>query len=164
MGNEFGHPEWIDFPREGNGWSYKYARRQWSLAENRDLKYHYLDDFDREAVKLVKENLLLNEGCEQVKIDDYDNILAFKRKEFIFIFNFHPGNSYTGYGLPVDQGKYRCVLSSDEGRFGGFDLVDLSVEYRTVVEKTFGLKQRVDLYIPARTALVLRKLPVPRLR
>ena len=50
MGNEFGHPEWIDFPREGNGWSHKYARRQWRLFDNKNLCYHYLGDFDSAMV------------------------------------------------------------------------------------------------------------------
>jgi 1,4-alpha-glucan branching enzyme len=164
MGNEFGHPEWIDFPREGNGWSYKYARRQWSLADNQELKYHFLGDFDRAAVDLVRSSGILDHNCEQVKIDDHDNILAFRRNNLVFVFNFHPVNSYTGYGLAVDQGKYNCLLSTDEGRFGGFDLVDLSVVHRTVVEKSFGLKQRLDLYIPARSAQVLKRVPVPKLR
>lgn len=164
MGNEFGHPEWIDFPREGNGWSYQYARRQWSLAENKDLKYHYLDDFDKAAIGLVKGNDLLRSGCEPVKIDEHDNIIAFRRKDLFFVFNFHPVNSYTGYGLAVDQGKYQCVLSSDESRFGGFDLINLKTEHRTTVERSFGIKQRLDLYIPARTVQVLKSKPVPRVR
>jgi 1,4-alpha-glucan branching enzyme len=164
MGNEFGHPEWIDFPREGNGWSYKYARRQWSLAENKDLKYHYLDDFDKAAIGLVKNNDLLRSGCEPVKIDEHDNIIAFRRKDLLFVFNFHPVNSYTGYGLAVDQGKYLCILSSDESRFGGFDLISMETEHRTTVERSFGLKQRLDLYIPARTVQVLKNKPVPRVR
>jgi 1,4-alpha-glucan branching enzyme len=164
MGNEFGHPEWIDFPREGNNWSYQYARRQWSLTENKELKYHYLDDFDKAAVALIKGNDLLRLGCEPVKIDEYDNIIAFRRKEFLFVFNFHPVNSYTGYGLAVDQGKYQCLLSTDESRFGGYDLVNLQTVHRTSIERSFGLKQRLDLYIPARSALVLKNTPVPRVR
>jgi 1,4-alpha-glucan branching enzyme len=164
MGNEFGHPEWIDFPREGNNWSYQYARRQWSLAENRELKYHYLDDFDKAAVALVKENDLLSFACEPVKIDEYDNIIAFRRKDFLFVFNFHPVNSYTGYGLAADQGRYNCMLSTDESRFGGYDLVNLKTVHRTTVERSFGLKQRLDLYIPARSALVLKNKPVPKVR
>ena len=164
MGNEFGHPEWIDFPREGNGWSYQYARRQWSLAENKELKYHFLADFDKEAVNLVKSNELLRSGCEPVKIDEYDNIISFRRKDYLFVFNFHPVNSYTGYGLAVDQGKYKCTLSTDESRFGGYDLVDLRTVHRTSVERSFGLKQRLDLYIPSRSALVLKKTKVPRVR
>ncbi len=164
MGNEFGHPEWIDFPREGNNWSHQYARRQWSLAENKELKYHYLGDFDKAAVSLVKKHDLLQTDCEPVKIDEYDNIIAFRRKDFLFVFNFHPVSSYTGYGLAVDQGKYQCMLSTDESRFGGYDLVNMQTVHRTGVERSFGLKQRLDLYLPARSALVLKKTPVPRVR
>lgn len=164
MGNEFGHPEWIDFPREGNGWSYQYARRQWSLVENRELKYHYLDDFDRAAVQLIRGNDLLKAGCDPSKIDDGDKVIAFMRNNFFFVFNFHPTHSYADYGLAVDQGKYQCVLSTDESRFGGYDHIDLSTVHRTTVERSFGLKQRLNLYLPARTAQVLKKLPVPRVR
>ena len=164
MGNEFGHPEWIDFPREGNGWSYQYARRQWSLVENKALKYHYLDDFDKTAVKLIRENELYNHGCDPSKIDEGDKIIAFTRNNYFFVFNFHPTNSYTDYGFAVDQGKYQCVLSTDESRFGGYDNIHLSTVHRTTVERSFGLKQRLNLYLPARTAQVLKKLPVPRVR
>lgn len=164
MGNEFGHPEWIDFPREGNRWSYHYARRQWSLAENKELRYQYLDDFDKSALKLIKGKDLLQYNCEPVKIDDQDKILAFQRKDHLFVFNFHPTSSYTGYGLAVDQGKYKCVLSADEARFGGFNRVDINTTYRTSVERSFGLKQRLDLYLPARTALVLKNIPIPKVR
>jgi|TARA_B110001450_G_scaffold246123_1_gene259899 1,4-alpha-glucan branching enzyme len=47
MGNEFGHPEWIDFPREGNNNSYHYCRRQWSLFDNQDLRYSQLGEWDK---------------------------------------------------------------------------------------------------------------------
>ncbi len=164
MGNEFGHPEWIDFPREGNNWSYHHARRQWSLVENKDLKYHFLDDFDKAAIALVKNNELTAKACHHVKTDDGDKILAFTRGLFLFVFNFHPGNSYTGYGLAVDQGKYKSTLSSDESRFGGFNRVDMNTVYRTTIERSFGLKQRLDLYLPARTVLVLENVPVPKVR
>lgn len=164
MGNEFGHPEWIDFPREGNNWSHQYARRQWSLADNKSLKYHFLGDFDREAVGLVRTDNLLDATCAPVKIDNADKIIAFSRGDLLFVFNFHPTNSYTGYGLAVDQGKFTGILSTDENRFGGYDHIDLSTVHRTSVERSFGLKQRLDLYLPARTAVVLKRVPVPKVR
>jgi 1,4-alpha-glucan branching enzyme len=164
MGNEFGHPEWIDFPREGNGWSYHYARRQWSLAKNSELRYHFLDDFDREAIRLIDHANILNYHPESVKIDTTDKIIAFRRSTYLFVFNFHPQSSYTAYGLAVDQGKYGMVLSTDEGRFGGFSRVNMDTVHRTSVERSFGLKQRLDLYLPARSALVLKSIPVPRVR
>ncbi|MCF8226631.1 MAG: alpha amylase C-terminal domain-containing protein [Bacteroidales bacterium] len=164
MGNEFGHPEWIDFPREGNNWSYQYARRQWSLVDNMELKYHYMGDFDREIITLIVNSNCLEHPCNPVKIDDGDKIISFSRGKFLFVFNFHPSNSYTSYGLPADQGKYRYILSSDEARFGGFERVDLATLHRTTRERSFGLKQKLDLYIPARTALVLEKSAVPGVR
>jgi 1,4-alpha-glucan branching enzyme len=164
MGNEFGHPEWIDFPREGNNWSYHYARRQWSLLENEALRYQFLNAFDKEAVNLVKDTGILADSPAPVKIDDGDKVLAYERGNYLFVFNFHPTNSYPGYGLAVDQGKYGPMFSSDEQRFGGFGRVDMNAVYRTKVERSFGLKQRLEIYLPSRSAIILKKIPVPRVR
>jgi 1,4-alpha-glucan branching enzyme len=164
MGNEFGHPEWIDFPREGNGWSYQHARRQWSLVENKELKYHFLDDFDKELVWFMRNNKLLKEYCDPIKIDDADKILSFRKRNFIFVFNFHPSQSYTGYKLAVDQGKYKYLLSTDEDRFGGFNRLDTNTIYRTTIERSFGLKQGLNLYLPARSAIILENIPIPKVR
>lgn len=164
MGNEFGHPEWIDFPREGNNWSYQHARRQWSLADNSELKYHFLKDFDSAIVHYILNKSILSEDCEPLKIDEGDKIIAFIRKDHLFVFNFHPVNSYTGYALPVNVGKYKCILTSDDPRFGGFDRIDMHTEYRTRIEKSFGYKQRIDLYLPSRTALILERREVPGVR
>ncbi len=164
MGNEFGHPEWIDFPREGNDWSYHHARRQWSLVENKELKYHFLGDFDRDMIHLVQKYDVLSVSCDASKIDDNDKLIVFSRNTLLFVFNFHPTNSYTGYGLPVRPGIYKCLLSSDEGKYGGFDRVDMNTEYRTKVERAFGFQQRLDLYIPSRTCIVLEHRDPPRVR
>jgi len=164
MGNEFGHPEWIDFPREGNNWSFHHARRQWSLVDNEDLKYHYLGDFDRKMINLVKESDLFGFYPQFIKVDDNDKIIAFERAGLIFVFNFHPAKSYTDYGIAVDVGRYRSSLCSDDYAYGGFGRSDCSMIYRTKVERSFGLKQSLNLYLPSRTALVLKFDPVPRLR
>lgn len=164
MGNEFGHPEWIDFPREGNNWSYQHARRQWSLADNKELKYHYLGDFDAAIVHLIKGQNILQAYCDPSKTDEADKIIAFNRNDLLFVFNFHPNASYTGYRLPVHMGKYKCILTTDENRFGGYDRIDMKTEYRTVREKSFGLRQGLDLYLPARTGLVLQRKEIPRIR
>jgi len=164
MGNEFGHPEWIDFPREGNDWSYQYARRQWSLMQNHELRYHFLGDFDRAMVQLIKSEKLLKHDCQNVKSDSDDLILAFMRSDYLFVFNFHPSQSYTDYGLPVDQGKYKCVLSTDEAAFGGFERVDKDIDHRTMVERSFGYKQRLNLYLPSRSGMVLKKMKIPSVR
>jgi len=164
MGNEFGHPEWIDFPREGNDWSYQYARRQWSLLKNHELRYHFLGDFDREMIQMVTSGNLLKNECLNVKSDSNDLILAFMRSDYLFVFNFHPSQSYTDYGFAVDQGKYKCILSTDEASFGGYERVDKEIEHRTQIERSFGYKQRLNLYLPTRTGLVLKKMPVPKVR
>lgn len=158
MGNEFGHPEWIDFPREGNGWSYKYARRQWHLVEDHDLKYHYLGDFDRAMIELVGGERKFNESPVEVLWDKSDDqVLAFKRKNLIFVFNFHPFQSYTDYGILIVPGKYEMVLDSDDKRFGGFGMNDSSKPHFTMPgDSPYPEKEWLKLYIPSRCAFVLR--------
>jgi len=164
MGNEFGHPEWIDFPREGNNWSYQYARRQWSLIRNQELRYHYLSDFDREMIRLIAAFQIYGSGCNHVKTDQGDMVLAFERKGLLFVFNFHPNHSYADYGLAVDAGKYKPLISTDQAEFGGFGRFDTSQTYRSMVERSFGLKHNLKLYLPSRTGLVLQQQDIPRVR
>jgi 1,4-alpha-glucan branching enzyme len=153
MGNEFGHPEWIDFPREGNDWSYHYARRQWSLADNEDLKYKFLDSFDIAMVSLIKEHKVLKKSpSDLLNIDEKNKIIIFKRGKLIFIFNFNPINSVPDYQFTVpDKGEYEVILNSDEAKFGGHDRIDSSVAYKTSKDKT------LQMYITNRTALILKK-------
>jgi 1,4-alpha-glucan branching enzyme len=164
MGNEFGHPEWIDFPREGNDWSYQYARRQWSLKEKPELRYHQLGDFDRDMIRLLSKYHIYSGFCEHVKTDQADLVIAFKRRDLLFVFNFHPGSSFTDYGFAVDAGKYTTLLCSDDPEFGGFDRFDSKLVHRTQVEPSFGLKQNLKLYLPSRTAIVLERSEIPRVR
>jgi 1,4-alpha-glucan branching enzyme len=160
MGNEFGHPEWIDFPREGNNWSYKYARRQWSLAKNRDLKYHFLGDFDREMVMLDRNGVLLYERyINRLAENTFDKVIAFARGDYLFVFNFHPTGSYTDYGINI-TGKFKVVLDSDDALYGGFNRLDRSIIYSSVRKAeraTLNVPFRLYLYLPSRTALVFRK-------
>ncbi|MBN2698091.1 MAG: alpha amylase C-terminal domain-containing protein [Bacteroidales bacterium] len=164
MGNEFGHPEWIDFPREGNNWSFHYARRQWSLVDDHNLKYHYLGDFDRDMIHLVKEAGLFGSFPNYIKTDEVDKVIAFERAGLVFVFNFHPTNSYTDYGIAVDAGRYKILLCSDEPKYGGFGRNDCSMVHRTKVVRSFGLKQSLNLYLPSRSAQVLKFDPIPKVR
>ena len=157
MGNEFGHPEWIDFPREGNGWSYHYCRRQWSLVDNPNLRYKELNDFDMAMINLLKQEDLLTLTAENRWLHQDDKVLIYTKGETVFIFNFHPTKSFEGYFVPVGQaGKYKVVLSTDDARFGGFSRVDTTVEYETVTTPIdwIGFK----CYLPNRTAIVLKKV------
>ena len=159
MGNEFGHPEWIDFPREGNGWSYKYCRRQWSLVDNPDLKYVWLNDFDRAMIGLARQYRLLEDPAAQsLWVDPDRKIIAFSRAGLLFVFNFHPSYSETNFFLPcwsTGGGKYGVILSSDEFRFGGPGLVAHAVTYEAKEDPDRGLG--FTIYSPCRTAMVLRK-------
>lgn len=160
MGNEFGHPEWIDFPREGNGWSYKYARRQWNLVDNKDLCYHYLGDFDRkmlEVLKSVKD--IQKKTVQEIWHNDGDQILAYSRGDLIFVYNFSPTRSYPDYGFMVPEGKYKVELNTDAIEFGGNGLSDDTVEHFTNFDPILKPEGKgwLKLYIPARSAVVLRK-------
>jgi 1,4-alpha-glucan branching enzyme len=153
IGNEFGHPEWIDFPREGNNWSYKYARRQWSLMDRGDLKYKYLSDWDKAMISFVKENnVLAAPDAKQINMDDANKVIIYEKNGLVFIFNFSTGNSIFGYKFWVPaKGNYRIVLNSDRKEFGGFGRVDDSIDYPSDKD------QLVSVYVTNRTALVLRK-------
>jgi 1,4-alpha-glucan branching enzyme len=157
MGNEFGHPEWVDFPRAGNDWSYHFARRQWSLADNPDLRFSQLLAFDKAMLALARERQLLIKGpAALLNIDHGNQVIAFERAGLVFVFNFNPTESFFGYGIPVPKaGRYRLALHSDRGAFGGFERLDESVVYDTVGGGGTAEAPRLSLYLPNRTALVL---------
>lgn len=158
MGNEFGHPEWIDFPREGNNWSYKYARRQWSLEDREELHYADLARFDKAMLDLIsKERKFTESVIEKIWDNEGDQLVAFKRKDLIFIFNFNPTKSFTDYGILVKKGTYDVVLDIDSPEFGGFGFSDNTVEHKTMPSHLKN-KEWLKVYIPARSALVLRKI------
>ncbi|MDY3268761.1 MAG: alpha amylase C-terminal domain-containing protein [Phocaeicola sp.] len=161
MGNEYGHPEWIDFPREGNGWSYKYARRQWNLVDNKELCYHYLGDFDCDMVAVMKSirNIQKSDVVE-IWHNDGDQVLAYRRKDLIFVFNFNPTQSFTDYGFLVPKGAYEVILNTDDKKYGGFGFNDDSVTHFTCGDPLYKKEKKewLKLYIPARSALVLRRV------
>lgn len=150
MGNEFGHPEWIDFPREGNDWSYKYARRQWSLADPPYLRYHFLRDFDAAMISLCKSEKLLDDVPTQLYCDEARQVLIFRRKDCIFALNFNPVASYPDYAFPAPEGVWKTVLDTDEAEFGGFSRLRCG-------ETHFVVNGELKLYLPSRTATVLKR-------
>jgi 1,4-alpha-glucan branching enzyme len=158
MGNEFGHPDWIDFPREGNNWSYHYARRQWSLMEDPHLKYKYLAAFDRQMLKMIVDNQVMEVGFgTQLNIDETNKTLVFERNKMIFVFNFHTGLSIPDYEFSVPEpGDYRIILNSDNPAFGGHSRID---ESSVFISRFNELKavHTITIYNTNRTALVLKK-------
>ena len=159
MGNEFGHPEWIDFPREGNNWSYHYARRQWRLRDDPDLKYHFLADFDKAMMQLVRDEQCFgtNPLC-QLLISNNDKILAFACGSIFFIFNFHPSRSVADDSIETPHGEYVLVMDTDECRFGGQNRLSASQRYFTRPIVSGGtLRHCIQVYLPCRTALVLQR-------
>jgi 1,4-alpha-glucan branching enzyme len=156
MGNEFGHPEWIDFPREGNAWSYKYARRQWRLADDEFLRYRFLRQFDRDMIRLADSSRALDAGApELIHIHESDKIVAFRRGPLLLAFNFHPDRSFTDYPLGSPPGRWRHVLDTDAAAYGG--------QQRLAPEQVYGAGSadaehtsgRIRVYLPARSALVM---------
>ena len=158
MGNEFGHPEWIDFPREGNGWSFHYCRRQWSLRDNGFLKYEWLGQFDEDMIHLTKEADLFSQRMGDLRLTDPDKqVIVFYRKGLMFAFNFSPVHSYTGITVPLPAiADYTVALSTDDAIYGGFDQVQHITYPAQVDEKG---NSAIQLYLPARTAVVLKEMP-----
>ncbi|MBO7492423.1 MAG: alpha amylase C-terminal domain-containing protein [Bacteroidales bacterium] len=152
MGNEFGHPEWIDFPREGNGWSYQYARRQWNLADDNLLKYSGLNRFDRDMVHLVNRYHLLDALPQKTFENGQDQVLVYERHGLLFVFNFNPTQSFADYEIPCRENEYRLLLSSDDKQYHGFGNVEEGTAYPS---RKRGGQRSLKLYIPSRTALVL---------
>lgn len=153
IGNEFGHPEWVDFPREGNNWSYHYARRLWNLRDDAKLKYQFLATFDQAMMRLAdSERVLEYEWPQKTYEHVSDIVLGFERAGLIFMFNLHPSNSYEGRLIPAAPGEYEVVLNTDDSSFGGHDRVDTSVTYQSVSQDG-GFRA----YLPSRTALVFKR-------
>ncbi len=157
MGNEFGHPEWIDFPREGNGWSHKHARRQWSLRDNGLLLYHCLADFDEEMINLIRNYKILSSSFGQKLHSDLANqTIVFERNDLIFLFNFSPTKSVSDYKFYVPKaGKYQIILNTDNAKFGGFDRVDESMEFFSLYNEEHDFHY-LQIYNINRSAMVLR--------
>ncbi len=158
MGNEFGHPEWIDFPREGNNWSYKYARRQWHLVDDTTLKYHFLAHFDRDMIDLAKRFNILDSSVPRLLFEhSLDKVIVFERAGLLFAFNFHPGSSYTDYSFEAPPGKYRMIFNSDAPEYGGHNRLRPDQYHLTLLDTSMGREQNLlSLYFPSRTALVFQ--------
>ena len=157
MGNEFGHPEWIDFPREGNQWSYHYARRQWDLADDPELKYRYLSDFDRAMIRLARKRKLYDDPyLKKLWENEDDKVLIFIRSDTLFAFNFHPESSYSDYVFEAQAGNYQMILTTEDPRFGGHGRLTPDQLHFTFSEKDKDTSShRLSLYLPSRTAVVL---------
>ena len=161
MGNEFGHPEWIDFPREGNDWSYKHARRQWSLVDDKNLRYHQLGEFDREMLRLSQRFDIPAQGYAWRQTMDVDNkIMAYSHGELLFVFNWHPTRSIVDYVVPVPcEGRYATIFSTDEERFGGFGRLTDELPHDSFAKKDEegNLRHYIHIYSVCRTAMVLKR-------
>lgn len=158
MGNEFGHPEWIDFPREGNNFSFHYARRLWSLADNDLLKYDWLLKWDRKMLEEIKKNKQLGNDIFRLWLDNDRKVIAYRNKDIVYIFNFHPQNSYDSFQVPIhDKGKFKVIIDTDDEEFGGLGRISKDVIYESKnLENTD--YDGIEIYIPSRTALALKKV------
>ena len=154
MGNEFGHPEWIDFPREGNLWSYAYARRQWRLAEDERLRYRHLGAFDHDLIALARK-YGVPDGEDEflLRSDEENKVLAWLRAGLVFVLNFHPNRSLTHYQVPAAPGVYRAVLDTDRSAYGGFERQAQNIRHHTISDRI--QRHSLSLYVPSRSGLVL---------
>jgi 1,4-alpha-glucan branching enzyme len=157
IGNEFGHPEWVDFPREGNGLSFHYARRQWSLVDNPELRYQYLNAFDPAMQALDDRYQLLNDRLiQQMVVHEENKLLIYRRGPLVFAFNFHPNHSYANHRIPVpDPANYKVVLTTDDTRFGGHGRTHEGTVLTVQHIPWDGRDQSIEIYLPSRSALVL---------
>ena len=156
MGNEFGHPEWIDFPREGNGWSHFYCRRQWHLVDDKGLRYRDLFEFDREMLSLAKKRHIFAKKPNVLFVDEEKKVMGYERGGVTFVFNFHPTAPYNDYFVKTSSsGKYRVALSTDEARFGGWDRVSTDYVYEAKRKKG---ESGFSIYLPPRCAMCLVKV------
>jgi 1,4-alpha-glucan branching enzyme len=160
MGNEFGHPEWIDFPREGNGWSFKFAKRQWRLADDKSLKYHFLAKFDRDLLAAAKIHCFPEYPGPVLSMDnEEDKIIIFTRAALLFAFNFHPDRSFPDYQFEARPGKYEMILNTDARAYGGHGRIAQRQEHFTLYhENENGVSNRLSLYLPSRSGIVLQLL------
>ncbi|GAB1608398.1 1,4-alpha-glucan-branching enzyme-like [Argonauta hians] len=161
IGNEFGHPEWLDFPREGNNESFHYARRQWNLVDDPNLKYKFLSNFDAAMLNLEKQYSWLNDEYNYITLQhESDKVLVFERtSKLVFVFNFHPTKSYVKYKLGVDTpGKYKLVLNTDEEMFGGHKRLEQNTEFPTQPGACHERKNHLFAYLPSRCAFVLARV------
>lgn len=158
MGNEFGHPEWIDFPREGNNWSYNKSRRQWSLAEDVTLRFKPLLDFDRAMVSLVRERQIIDYRIQTLLIDNEKKILAYERGGLFFFFNFHPSRSYPDLCITTIAGKYTMIMNTDSPKYDGHGIVSEPQEYFTNPYRVGNeINHEIKIYLPCRSALVMER-------
>ncbi|MGI6494913.1 MAG: alpha amylase C-terminal domain-containing protein [Kiritimatiellia bacterium] len=165
MGNEFGHPEWVDFPREGNAFSYRYARRQWHLRDDPALRFHALAEFDRDMLHALSRRRTLESGAPSLLLaDDAAKVLVFRRASMLFLFNFHPSDSLADFDVEVAPGRYRGVLDTDAAAYDGQSRIAPGQDYPCTA-RTIGreLRHFIRVYLPARTALAIeRTAPEPR--
>ena len=155
MGNEWGHPEWIDFPREGNGWSYEHARRLWSLLDDESLRFRFLNVFDKAMIQMVTDSRVFHWRPEPLVRDNERQVLIFTRGDYLFVFNFNPEKSFPDYAFDAPSGKYTSVLDTDNKSFDGLGRIDEKIEHFTrYISPGRG---QLSLYIPARTGFVLQR-------
>lgn len=131
MGNEFGHPEWIDFPREGNGWSYHYACRRWHLADDKKLRFQFLQQFDKTLIQLFNERQLLNYPTELIYTDNEHKIIVCRKQNLLFIFNFHPSNDHVVTISSSASAKFHRLLLTNIKKFGEYSPDTKNVFYQT---------------------------------
>ncbi|CAI4211611.1 unnamed protein product [Parascedosporium putredinis] len=136
-GNEFGHPEWLDFLAR--------VTRTRSVSQ----RIRSVDELVRGEARMATRPQayisLKHEG---------DKVIVFERGKALFIFNFNSTESFADYRIGVDvPGTYKVVLNTDSKDVGGHDRVDSNTRYHTTAMEWNGRKNWTHVYVPCRTAL-----------
>ncbi|CAH1246328.1 GBE1 [Branchiostoma lanceolatum] len=159
IGNEFGHPEWLDFPRVGNNSSFHYARRQWNLVDDETLRYKFLNNFDR-GMNLTEAQFgwLAAKQAYVSNKHEGDKVVVFERASCVFVFNFHTHQSFTDYRIGCDiPGKYMIVLDTDNPEYGGHGHLDHTTEFFTEPFQQDNRANSLKVYLPSRVGFILAK-------
>lgn len=152
MGNEFGHPEWIDFPREGNGWSYKYAKRQWHLCKDENLKFSCLNEFNKDLIKILKKHDIFGAHDRQVYVSDEKKIIAFVKNDLLFVVSFNPTESFTDLAIENVGKNARLIFTSDDEKYCGHGRLTPNERHVKIRKERNCLK----FYVPNRTFNVFK--------
>lgn len=157
IGNEFGHPEWLDFPRDANNHSHNYARRQWHLVDDQNLRYKYLNAFDTAMNEAEQRYGWLHKNpATCIRTNEANKIISFERAGLIFVFNFHCNTSFARYQIGTRAaGRYRIVFDSDQPEFGGYGRLDRNTDHHTFNQEYDGCPHSLIVYAPCRCALIL---------
>ena len=154
IGNEFGHPDWVEFPTPDNDDCFEYAYRKWYLATDSALMYEKMAAFDRDLMHQRKIAVTWDESYMTAPLlDDNRKLSVFHRDRVVLVCNTTTDVSYEDVWVPVpEQGNYRVILSTEEHRYGGYGRVNENMQYATIAVDG---NAYIRLYVPSMSAIFM---------